>query len=394
MKFAGQQVVVARHGSAAGRTASARWIALDRGQRSPGSRRAAGRPCSRTIAQVAALHCEHVEVVGERAGRRAGAGRPSRAGPGVAASARSAAVKVRPGEELRPRAPARPAGPHDRGRRRRCRAATAAVLAYLLRAAVDAESGAASAARAPARRTCARRRWSTRRSGWSARRAALHGPARPGREHGTAREAGVLDCGVHLARRRLRRAASRFVMHPPECREPGGADQRLLSRIARADHGYGLSPDLCRSRHVRPLQYRMRVRCRATCRPRPASWSIGGGVGGAASPTTWPSSASATSCSSSAHELTSGSTFHSAGLVGQLRSDRHADPDEHVLASSCTARLQRGEHPPGWVESGGIRLASTPGTAGGDPPTGQLGAHVRPAAARDLAGRGGARCSR
>ena len=57
-------------------------------------------------------------------------------------------------------------------------------------------------------------------------------------------------------------------------------------------------------------------------------------------------------------------------------------------------RLQATEHPPGWVECGGIQLASSPGAAGGDPPADQLGAHLRPAAAGDLARRGRTSCSR
>src|SRR3954468_17203221 len=58
-------------------------------------------------------------------------------------------------------------------------------------------------------------------------------------------------------------------------------------------------------------------------------------------------------------ELTSGSTFHSAGLVGQLR----ADPTltrMNVYSVELYRRLQQGEHPVGWTESGGIKLASSP----------------------------------
>ena len=58
-------------------------------------------------------------------------------------------------------------------------------------------------------------------------------------------------------------------------------------------------------------------------------------------------------------DLTSGSTFHSAGLVGQLR----ADPTLTQMNMHSVAlyrELQRGENPPGWVECGGIRLAGTP----------------------------------
>jgi 4-methylaminobutanoate oxidase (formaldehyde-forming) len=58
-------------------------------------------------------------------------------------------------------------------------------------------------------------------------------------------------------------------------------------------------------------------------------------------------------------ELTSGSTFHSAGLVGQLR----ADPTltrMNMYSVELYRRLQEGEQPVGWTESGGIKLASSP----------------------------------
>ncbi|MGH3930958.1 MAG: GcvT family protein [Pseudonocardiaceae bacterium] len=58
-------------------------------------------------------------------------------------------------------------------------------------------------------------------------------------------------------------------------------------------------------------------------------------------------------------ELTSGSTFHSAGLVGQLR----ADPvltRMNTYSVELYRRLELTEHAPGWVECGGIRLASSP----------------------------------
>jgi len=58
------------------------------------------------------------------------------------------------------------------------------------------------------------------------------------------------------------------------------------------------------------------------------------------------------------NELTSGSTFHSAGLVGQLR----ADPTLTAMnrySVELYRSLQQGENPPGWVECGSIRLAST-----------------------------------
>jgi glycine cleavage system aminomethyltransferase T/glycine/D-amino acid oxidase-like deaminating enzyme len=58
-------------------------------------------------------------------------------------------------------------------------------------------------------------------------------------------------------------------------------------------------------------------------------------------------------------DLTSGSTFHSAGLVGQLRSDPTLTR-MNMYSVELYRRLQEGENPPGWVECGGIRLAGTP----------------------------------
>jgi glycine cleavage system aminomethyltransferase T/glycine/D-amino acid oxidase-like deaminating enzyme len=58
-------------------------------------------------------------------------------------------------------------------------------------------------------------------------------------------------------------------------------------------------------------------------------------------------------------ELTSGSTFHSAGLVGQLRADPTLTRMNRYSAE-LYARLQQTDTPPGWVPCGGIRLACTP----------------------------------
>jgi glycine cleavage system aminomethyltransferase T/glycine/D-amino acid oxidase-like deaminating enzyme len=58
-------------------------------------------------------------------------------------------------------------------------------------------------------------------------------------------------------------------------------------------------------------------------------------------------------------ELTSGSTFHSAGLVGQLRSDPTLTAMNRYSVELYSS-LQGGESPPGWVQCGSIRLASTP----------------------------------
>ncbi len=58
-------------------------------------------------------------------------------------------------------------------------------------------------------------------------------------------------------------------------------------------------------------------------------------------------------------ELTSGSTFHSAGLVGQLRADP-ALTRMNMYSVDLYRKLQAGEHGVAWTESGGIKLASSP----------------------------------
>src|ERR1700754_5120108 len=58
-------------------------------------------------------------------------------------------------------------------------------------------------------------------------------------------------------------------------------------------------------------------------------------------------------------ELTSGSTFHSAGLVGQLRADP-ALTRMNVYSVQLYRELEGTEHAPGGVESGSLRLASSP----------------------------------
>ena len=83
-------------------------------------------------------------------------------------------------------------------------------------------------------------------------------------------------------------------------------------------------------------------------------------------------------------ELTSGSTFHSAGLVGQLR----ADPTltrMNMYSVELYRKLQQTEHAPSWVESGGIKLASTPERLEEIRRQITLGSHLRAAVARDLA---------
>ena len=58
-------------------------------------------------------------------------------------------------------------------------------------------------------------------------------------------------------------------------------------------------------------------------------------------------------------QLTSGSTFHSAGLVGQLRSSVSLTR-MMMYSVELYRKLGGGEFDPGWTECGGIRLASSP----------------------------------
>src|SRR5579871_2645294 len=59
-------------------------------------------------------------------------------------------------------------------------------------------------------------------------------------------------------------------------------------------------------------------------------------------------------------ELTSGSTFHSAGLVGQLRGSVTLTSMMMYSAELYRKLSKDQETDPGWVECGGIRLACTP----------------------------------
>src|SRR5262252_10336943 len=81
---------------------------------------------------------------------------------------------------------------------------------------------------------------------------------------------------------------------------------------------------------------------------------IGGGVGGASIAYHLAQLGERDVILLDRNELTSGSTFHSAGLVGQLRSSvsltrMMMDSVELYRQLDC-----------GWVQSGGIRLACTP----------------------------------
>src|SRR5436309_2811508 len=86
---------------------------------------------------------------------------------------------------------------------------------------------------------------------------------------------------------------------------------------------------------------------------------IGGGVGGASVAYHLAEQGERDVVVVERAELTSGSTFHSAGLVGQLRSDPTLTR-MNMYSVELYRALQRGEHPVGWTESGGIKLASSP----------------------------------
>ena len=86
---------------------------------------------------------------------------------------------------------------------------------------------------------------------------------------------------------------------------------------------------------------------------------IGGGVGGASVAHHLAERGETDVLLIERSELTSGSTFHSAGLVGQLRSDP-ALTRMNVHSAELYRKLEVGPNAPGWVESGSLKLASSP----------------------------------
>ena len=122
---------------------------------------------------------------------------------------------------------------------------------------------------------------------------------------------------------------------------------------------------------------------------------IGGGVGGASIPTTWPGSAGPTSSSSSSTGSPSGSTWHSAGLVGQLRSTISLTQMMMYSVGLYRRAARETGSDPGWHELGGA-------AAGVDARAAWRRSSARPAGRRRsgstmelrLAGRGAASCSR
>ena len=59
------------------------------------------------------------------------------------------------------------------------------------------------------------------------------------------------------------------------------------------------------------------------------------------------------------NELTSGSTFHSAGLVGQLRADPTLTK-MNMHSVDLYRQLELTDTPPSWRECGSIKIASSP----------------------------------
>ena len=59
------------------------------------------------------------------------------------------------------------------------------------------------------------------------------------------------------------------------------------------------------------------------------------------------------------HELTSGSTWHSAGLIGQMRSDANLTRMMHYSTDLYRRLKDETGHDPAWREVGGLRLASS-----------------------------------
>src|SRR5438046_8259389 len=60
------------------------------------------------------------------------------------------------------------------------------------------------------------------------------------------------------------------------------------------------------------------------------------------------------------HELTSGSTFHSAGLVGQLRTSSNLTKMIRYSTDLYRKLKDETDIDPGWCEVGSLRLASSP----------------------------------
>ena len=79
------------------------------------------------------------------------------------------------------------------------------------------------------------------------------------------------------------------------------------------------------------------------------------------------------------YQLTHGSTWHSAGLVGQLRSSISLTRMMQYSVGLYAELKELTGNDPGWHQLGGLRLASSAAAARGDPAAGVVGEDVRPA---------------
>ena len=87
---------------------------------------------------------------------------------------------------------------------------------------------------------------------------------------------------------------------------------------------------------------------------------VGGGVGGASIAYHLTALGERDVILLDRNELTSGSTFHSAGFVGQLRASVSLTR-MMMYGVELYRRLEReAAVPPGWRETGGLRLAASP----------------------------------
>ena len=86
--------------------------------------------------------------------------------------------------------------------------------------------------------------------------------------------------------------------------------------------------------------------------------------------------------------LTHGSTWHSAGLVGQLRSTVSLTKMMQYSVGLYADLARETGKDPGWHELGGLRLASSQRALRGDPAPGRLGEELRAADRDRLARRG------